>query len=143
MSQMPTKTFTSEEDEERFITVIKPMRYGFRKNMENATRPEKVRAINQDDIEMTMPDYDPNKDPDILILAEQTVEWSKEEELPKNRSKKKKLIKEDYELGDLFDEALEFLKKFNNLQKKDVVVECPECKKEFEVTPDVRVKEKN
>lgn len=99
------------EDGDLYIEGKVKMSYGFKKRMQNIQRPSKMRYKGDEDIIMYMEDYDDRKDSDLLILKEQLTEWSKDESISFSS------IKNDTELGNLFDKFLEKVKDINNLSK--------------------------
>lgn len=98
------------EDGDRFVEGKAKMSYGYKRKIKNLQRPNKMRYKGDDDIIMYMEDYDDKKDIDLNILSKQLTGWSRDDAITFNN------IKEDEELGDLFDRFLEEVKEINNLK---------------------------
>lgn len=98
------------EDGDRFVEGKAKMSYGYKRKIKNLQRPNKMRYKGDDDIIMYMEDYDDKKDIDLNILSKQLTGWSRDGAITFNN------IKEDEELGDLFDRFLEEVKEINNLK---------------------------
>lgn len=98
------------EDGDRFVEGKAKMSYGYKRKIKNLQRPNKMRYKGEDDIIMYMEDYDDKKDIDLNILNKQLTGWSRDDAITFNN------IKEDEELGDLFDRFLEEVKEINNLK---------------------------
>ena len=98
------------EDGDRFVEGKAKMSYGYKRKMKNLQRPNKMRYKGDDDIIMYMEDYDDKKDIDLNILNKQLTDWSRDDAITFSN------IKEDEELGDLFDKFLEEVKEINNLK---------------------------
>lgn len=103
---------------DRFIKAEARMEYGFRKKIENLRTPKKITSTGRgDNFTMELDEYDSRKDPDLLILAKQIVEWSSNKAITFTN------IQQDKELGDLFDKVLLEVRKANNMAVKDEVEE--------------------
>jgi len=103
---------------DRFIKADARMEYGFRKKIENLRAPKKITSSGRgDNFTMELDEYDSRKDPDLLILAKQIVEWSADKAVTFAN------IQQDKELGDLFDKVLLEVRKANNMAVKDEVEE--------------------
>jgi hypothetical protein len=103
---------------DRFIKAEARMEYGFRKKIENLRAPKKITSNGHgNNFTMELDEYDSRKDPDLLILAKQIVEWSSDKAITFTN------IQQDKELGDLFDKVLLEVRKANNMAVKDEVEE--------------------
>lgn len=103
-----------DSESNRYIKADAKMSYGFRKKLENLRAPRKITSNGRgDNFTMELDDYDERKDPDLLILAKQITEWSNDKAVTFTN------IKDNKELGDLFDKVLLEVRKANNMVVKD------------------------
>lgn len=103
-----------DREDGRYIKAESKLSYGFRKKIENLRAPKKITSNGRgDNFTMELDDYDERKDPDLLILAKQITEWSNEQVVTFSN------IKDDKNLGDLFDQVLLEVRKANNMAVQD------------------------